>query len=187
MVNYPSASPGQLPPAYLYGHYFGFEAGGALGQVGLVTNPDGKFAVFSVVEPDGTAHNAVVAFDWKAGRFYFPVRLPARIRDHGVAWVYDHTAATWTADRCPSPFPLGWGKLAPASITAVPWSGPSGGGVLAATPGSTLCFYAPFGLSAATGSVAAADRHRRRPGGLPAGVHDGRSVGPVPGGAGAGA
>jgi len=150
-VNEPAAADGQLPPAWFYAHYFGFESGGASAQVGLVTKPDGKFAVFSVFEADGTANVAVVAFDWQAGRFYFPFVFQVSPGTWG-AWVYDATADTWTPVGALA-LPTGWGKLAPASITAVTWLGPTAGDC-AAYPRADVAVYAPFGYVGAAGSVA---------------------------------
>jgi YVTN family beta-propeller protein len=55
-ANDPVAGPGQLPAKYLYAQYFSFLNGGAVGAIGLVTDPTGKFAVVNVVEPNGTSH-----------------------------------------------------------------------------------------------------------------------------------
>ncbi len=151
-VNEPAATDGQLPPAWFYAHYFGFESGGASAQVGLVTKPDGKFAVFSVFEANGTAHNAVIAFDWTAGRFYFPFVFQVSPGTWG-AWVYDDAAGTWTPIGALT-LPAAWGKLAPASITAVTWLGPTAG-ACATYPRADVAVYAPFGYVGAAGSVAA--------------------------------
>jgi hypothetical protein len=142
-VNEPTAGDGQLPPAWFYAHYFGFEGGGGKGQVGLVTNPDGKFAVFSMVKPDGTTLDASVPFDWSAGQYYFPFVFPAG-PGAWAAWIYDDTAGTWTEIGTHT-VPPDWGRLAPASITAVSWLGPVAGDC-AAYPHADVAFYAPFGF-----------------------------------------
>jgi hypothetical protein len=151
-VNEPTAGDGQLAPAWFYAHYFGFEGGGK-GQVGLVTNPDGKFAVFSMVKPDGTTLDAAVPFDWSPGQYYFPFVFPAG-PGLWAAWIYDDTAGTWTEIGTHA-VPPDWGRLAPASITAVSWLGPVAGDC-AAYPHADVAFYAPFGFIGGVASVAGA-------------------------------
>jgi hypothetical protein len=149
----PSAADGQRAPAYFYAHYFGFASGGAVGQVGLVTNPAGKFAVFSVVESNGTTHDLSVPFPWSANRFYFPLVYQVGPGLWG-AWVYDNEAAAWTQIGVHA-LPPAWGKLAPASITAVAWVGPTAGNC-SAYPRADVADYAPFGFVGGAGSVASA-------------------------------
>jgi hypothetical protein len=150
-VNEPTAGDGQLPPAWFYAHYFGFEGGGGKGQVGLVTNPDGEFAVFSMVKPDGTTLDAAVPFDWSPGQYYFPFVFPAG-PGLWAAWIYDDTAGTWTEIGTHA-VPPDWGRLAPASITAVSWLGPVAGDC-AAYPHADVAFYAPFGFIGGVASEA---------------------------------
>jgi hypothetical protein len=150
-LNHPLAPDDQLAAAYLYAQYFGFVSGGAVGQVGLVTNPSGRFAVFSVVEQNGTAHNLSVPFDWSAEQFYFPIVTHLGGGSWGAA-VYDDAAATWTSIGTIA-LPPGWGKLAPASVTAVPWLGLAAGHC-DRYPRADVLFYPPFGFVGGIGSVA---------------------------------
>ena len=152
-VNEPRAGISELPAAWFYAHYFGFESGGGSGQVGLVTNPDGKFAVFSVVKPDGTTLDAALPYEWSAFHFYFPFVFPM---DHGMwaAWIFDNTAGTW-AQIGTHIVPQSWGRLAPASITAVSWLGPVAGDC-SMYPRADVAFYAPFGFVGGVGGVATA-------------------------------
>jgi glucose/arabinose dehydrogenase len=121
-ANAPSAGTGQLSPAYLYGHYFGFANDPALGAVGLMTDPAGTFAVFTVMEANGTPHSAAVPFNWTANRFYFPLVYQLGPGVWG-AWVYDNTAATWTPIGSLN-LPAAWGKLSSATFTIAYWYGP---------------------------------------------------------------
>ncbi|MCA1690954.1 MAG: hypothetical protein LC733_01680, partial [Actinobacteria bacterium] len=73
VVKDPAAAAGQSRATYVYGHIFDFINSTAKGSLSLVTDPAGKFALFSVREEDGTAHNALVPFEWAAGKFYFPL------------------------------------------------------------------------------------------------------------------
>ncbi|HEX6596646.1 MAG TPA: hypothetical protein VF045_06900 [Acidimicrobiales bacterium] len=117
----PTAASGQVAPAYLFAHYFGFSSGGALGAVGVLDDPAGKFAVFSVVEPDGTSHARAVAFEWTAGRLYYPFVYRLSPGTWG-AWIYDHTGGAWVPIGQLT-LPTTWGGLAPTSFTTAQWYG----------------------------------------------------------------
>jgi len=121
-TNVPTAEPGQLPPTYVYGHVFGFADSPATGTVALLRVPSGRFAVFSVIETNGTPHTAIVPFNWAPNRFYFLFVYQLSPGSWG-AWVYDHTGSTWTTIGALS-LPAGWGKLSPTSTTVVWWAGP---------------------------------------------------------------
>ncbi len=115
--------------------------------MGLSTGPAGKFAVFSVKGPDGRSYDAAVPFDWKAGRFYFPL-----VQQVGpgqwVAMVYDHTAAKWVSIGQLS-LPATWGKLAPTTFTIVGWAGGTATSC-AGYPRADLFVYPTIGYSAGT-------------------------------------
>jgi hypothetical protein len=142
---------GSIPWSYAYNQYFGFVAGGAVGQVGLFSDSTGSFAVFSVVEADGTEHNLSVPFQWRHQRFYFPFVTNLGPGSWG-AWVYDDAAATWTSIGTLA-LPADWGKLAPASVTGAPWIGATAGSC-ARYPQADVLFYPPFGFVGGVGSVA---------------------------------
>ncbi len=157
---------GQVLPAYLFSHHFGFvDGGGALGQVGLTAGPTGRIAVFSVVEPGGTEHVAAIPFDWSVGHYYFPMVYQLGPGSWG-AWVWDESAATWTEIGVLA-LPSGWGKLAPASITSVSWFGPAAGDC-SLYPLADIWFHAPFGFIGGTGSVATDTATGAGPGDCPA-------------------
>jgi YVTN family beta-propeller protein len=146
VANDPAATSGQLAPEYLYGQFFGFTGPGgldAVGVVALVTDPAGKFAAFTVVEGDGTAHSAVVPFQWTANRFYFPFVYQLSPGRWG-AWVFDHTANAWTPIGVLD-LPVGWGKLAPESVTSVVWYGETAS-ACSAYPRADVLFYRPTGF-----------------------------------------
>ena len=173
-VNEPAATDGQLPPAWFYAHYFGFESGGASAQVGLVTKPDGKFAVFSVFEANGTAHNAVIAFDWTAGRFYFPFVFQVSPGTWG-AWVYDDAAGTWTPIGALT-LPVGLGQAGPGQHHGRDLAGPHGGGLRHLPPGRCRRLR-PVRLRGSRRQRGRRDLERRRCRRVPAGVVGGRAVG----------
>ena len=149
--NDPAAGAGQAAPAYLYAQVFGFSGSTAVGAVGLLTSPAGKFAVFSARGPDGAPYDAAVPLDWKAGRFYFPLVYQLSPGVWG-AWVYDHTASTWvpigTLD-----LPSAWAKLAPTATTTAAWFGPTASSC-AAYPRAEVAFYRPTGFVGATTTAA---------------------------------
>lgn len=151
-VNDPVAGPGQLPAQYLYGQYFSFAAGGAIGVVGLTTDPAGKFAMVNVVEANGTQHLAAVPFDWKADRLYFPLVKQIGPGTLG-AWVYDYTAGTWTAIGVLQ-LPSAWGRLAPGRLTAVVWYGPVAADC-SVYPKADVFFAPPSGFFGTTAAYAA--------------------------------
>ncbi|HEX7276251.1 MAG TPA: hypothetical protein VF244_02660, partial [Acidimicrobiales bacterium] len=124
--NDPVARPGQLPPRYLHASYVtipAFTGGPALGVTGLVTQPEGKFAVLGIVDPEGVARSVGVRFDWRAGRAYYLLTVktgPASF----AASVYDNTAATWTyLGQVDLPAPVG--RMFPPHSRTV-WFGPLG-------------------------------------------------------------
>ena len=147
----PFAIRGSIPWSYAYNQYFGFVAGGAVGQVGLFSDPNGPYAVFSVVASDGTEHNLSVPFAWRQQRFYFPFVTNLGPGSWG-AWVYDDSAATWTSIGTLT-LPAAWGKLAPASVTGAPWIGALAGSC-ARYPQADVLFYPPFGFVGGVGSIA---------------------------------
>jgi hypothetical protein len=148
----PTAGTGQLPPAYLFGHYFGFvNGGGALGVIGLAAGPTGKTAVLAVVAADGTPHISAVPFDWTAGALYYPLVYQTGPGSWG-GWVLDYSANTWTHIGVLA-LPPAWGKLAPATVTAAPWFGRTAG-TCAAFPRSDVLFYPPVGYVGATVGLA---------------------------------
>ncbi len=164
-ANDPVATGGQLAPSFLYAHLFGFSASPAGGAVGLVTSEWGKFAVFSVMEPGGVPHDVAVPFEWKAGRFYFPLvhRLSAGV---WRAWVYDHTAATWVPIGTLS-LPAAWGGLSGTSTTTAAWFGPTASSC-AAYPGADLFFAPPTAFAAGATTDAALVSHASGAGECPA-------------------
>ncbi|MCA1845693.1 MAG: hypothetical protein LC792_21365, partial [Actinobacteria bacterium] len=91
-ANDPAAGAGQRAAAYLYALGFNFASSTARGAVGLASTPSGKYAVFSIVRPDGTGTSAVMPFSWSANRFYFPFVYQVSPGTWG-AWVYDHQTA----------------------------------------------------------------------------------------------
>jgi hypothetical protein len=150
-ANDPAANAGQVPPSYLYAHGFAFIGSSALGFVGLVTGPGGKYAVASVVGPDGAPHDAVVPFDWAAGRLYFPFVYRFGPRTWG-AWVYDEQAATWAPIGLLS-LPATWGKLSPTAVSAVGWTA-SPVTACSAYPRADVYIQAPLGFVGSTASQA---------------------------------
>ena len=151
-ANRPTAGPGQQPPSYLYGTYFGFADSPATGVVGLVTTGGATIAVFSVVEPDGTAHTAAVPFNWTGGRYYFT--LVHRVAP-GVwtAWVYDFASSTWVVIGQLT-LPDAWGGLSGTSTTTVSWFGPPAP-TCSAYPRADVLFAPPMGFAA--GAVTTAE------------------------------
>jgi hypothetical protein len=150
MVPYNDPAPvaGQAPASFLYASVFAFTDSSAVGFVGLVTGPAGKYAVASIVGPDGDAHNAVVPFAWSAARLYLPFVYQVSPGSWG-AWVYDDQAATWVAIGEFS-LPPAWGKLAPVTVTAAGWVGdpaPS----CAAYPNADVFIQAPIGFVGSSG------------------------------------
>ncbi|MGH9279592.1 MAG: Ig-like domain-containing protein [Acidimicrobiales bacterium] len=121
-ANDPTPTAGQVAPAYLYGLGFGFASGPARGTIGLASGPEGKTAVVSVSAPDRALQSFTVPFAWSANRLYFLFVYQLGPGSYG-AWVYDHTAATWTLIGA-LPVPAAWGKLAASSVTALGWAGP---------------------------------------------------------------
>lgn len=163
-ANDPAAAAGQLAPTYVYGHYFGFADASPLGLVGLVKSPAGKFAVFTVVEEDGTAHNAVVAFDWKANRLYFPFVHQVET-GRWAAWVYDYTVGGWVPIGAFA-LPPAWGKLAPTSITTVQWVGPTGARC-SLYPRADVLVHPPIGYRGSTSTTASLTSSGATPGDCP--------------------
>ena len=142
----PAAPPGGLAPAYLYGHRFQFTGNSpAFATIGLVTVPAGKFAVFTVREEGGRSHDAVVAFDWKPGRFYFPL---VHQLSPGVwgGWVFDHSASTWVPIGAFT-LPAAWGQLSALSTTSASWLGPTASSC-ASFPQADVYFSRPTGYAA---------------------------------------
>jgi YVTN family beta-propeller protein len=141
-ANLPAASPGRLPPSYLYRHVFGFVNSTAQGEVSLIADAGGRFAAFAVTEADGRRHAAIVPFDWAAGRFYYPFVYQVSPGAWG-AWVYDHTAGAWAPVGLLN-LPTQWGKLSPVSTTAVLWYGPPAE-TCSAFPAADVLYYPPTG------------------------------------------
>lgn len=149
--NDPTGAPGGLGPWYLYAHGFNFTANPATGVIGLVTVPGGKYAVFSVKEADGTSHDSAVAFDWKAGRFYFP--LVYQVSPGVLAgWVFDHSASTWVPIGAFT-LPPAWGALSVLGTTTAAWAGPAAASC-SAFPLADVYFYRPTGFYAGQASEA---------------------------------
>ncbi len=151
-ANDPVGVAGQVAPDYLYALGFSFAGSSARGVVGLVTTPGGKQAGISVVEADGTAHNAAVPFAWEAGRFYFPFVYQLSPGQWG-AWVYDFTAAAWTVIGVLT-LPEAWGKLSPDSYTSVGWLGDPAGSC-SGYPRAEVFAHAPTGFVGSTAVEAA--------------------------------
>ena len=150
-ANDPAPAAGQVPANYLYAFGFGFTGSSALGFVGLVTGPGGKYAVASVVGPDGGKHEAVVPLAWSAGRLYLPFVYKLGPSSWG-AWVYDDQAGTWVPIGLLS-LPATWGKLLPTSVTAVGWTG-SPAVACSAYPRADVYVQAPLGFVGSTISQA---------------------------------
>jgi hypothetical protein len=142
-VNDRSATAGQLAPSYLYALAVGFTGSSALGLVTLGTGDAGKFATFTVLEPNGTPHNAVIPFSWVPGRAYFPLVYRLGEGQWG-AWVFDHSASTWVPIGA-LVVPAASGKLGPSSLTAVLWYG-SSAPQCSAFPRADVVFSSPTGL-----------------------------------------
>ncbi|HYX44261.1 MAG TPA: VCBS repeat-containing protein, partial [Acidimicrobiales bacterium] len=164
-VNDPAAGPGQVAPAYFFGQLFGFANSSALGMVGLVTQPAGKFAVFNVVEPNGTLRSAVVPFEWRAGRFYF---LFVHQLGPGLwgAWAYDQSAASWTLLGSLS-LPPTWGKLKGQTVTALLWAGPTAASC-SAYPRADVVVHPAIGFAGGTQTTALQSGGGTNPGDCPA-------------------
>ena len=124
-ANVPAAGSGQLPPSYLYAHYFNFtQSSAALGVIGLVTSGGTKLVAFGIVDGAGTPHSVGLAFDWAANHAYYLFVAQLNPSAFG-GWVYDNTAGAWTfIGQVDLPVPLG--KIAPATVTQVIWFGPTG-------------------------------------------------------------
>lgn len=150
-ANDPAPRAGQVPASYLYAYGFGFTGSSALGFVGLVTGPDGKYAVASVVGPDGVSRDAVVPFPWAAGLLYFPFVYKLGPTTWG-AWVYDDGASTWVPIGLLS-LPATWGKLSPAAVSAVGWTGPPAA-ACSAYPRADVYIQAPLGFVGSTAAPA---------------------------------
>jgi hypothetical protein len=147
-VNDPAPVAGQQPASYLYASIFGFTDSTAVGFVGLVTGPAGKYAVASIVGPDGDARNAVMPFAWSPGRPYLPFVYQVSPGSWG-AWVYDDQASTWVAIGGFS-LPPAWGKLKPVAVTTAGWVGapaPS----CPAYPNADVFVHAPIGFVGSSG------------------------------------
>ncbi len=150
-ANDPTASAGQLPPQYLYGHSFRFAGSAASGVVGLATGSAGKLALLSVTGPDGVSHSTGIAFNWSANGFYFPFVYGAAPGVWGAS-IYDFAAATWTPIGSLG-VPAGWGKLSPVTTTMAIWYGPTAGSC-AAYPRANVAFSPPVGYIGQTASLA---------------------------------
>ena len=179
-VNVPRAGAGQLPPSYLYAHYFPFtQSPSAIGVIGLVTSAGTKLAAFGIVDGAGQAHTVGVPFDWLVGLAYYLFAAQLSPTSFG-GWVYDQTAASWTFIGQVD-LPAAIGKIAPATITQTIWFGPTGGtcrGSPGPRPTSTRPRATPAGPPPRRpGPTPWSRRH----GQLPVGDHDGASaVGPRP-------
>jgi hypothetical protein len=165
MADEPQAVAGQLAPSYLFGHYFSFPNTGVTGAVALVTQPAGKFAVFSLADPGGPPRVAAVPFDWREGGFYFLFVYQVSPGRWG-AWVYDHAAPT------PVPIgtfdvPLAWGRLSPATVTVSSWAG-AGGPRCGAYPLADVMYYPPIGFRGAATTTASLAVTDQTPGACPA-------------------
>jgi hypothetical protein len=165
IANDAAAGSGQQPASYLYGQYFTFIGSSSLGMVGLVTQPSGKFAVFSVVDPDGTQHVAAVRFNWTAGRLYFPFVYQLAPGSWG-AWVYDNSAATWVPIGLLT-LPADFGRLAPASMTLSTWVG-APAPACSSYPSADVLYYPAQGYVGGTGAVATLATSGQTPGECPA-------------------
>lgn len=102
-------------PEYAYSHTFSFlgrEPGGAiaLGSIG-----SDKVAGFATFDAAGGVQQAVMRFDWKFDRYYFPlVYQPAD--GFVAAAIYDASADTWTHVAAFA-VPIEWGRLSSTSVT----------------------------------------------------------------------
>ena len=141
----------QLAPSYVAGHYFRFMNSSALGTVALTADQNGKFALFTVVEPSGATHKKLVPFQWQANVPYFPL---VQQTAPGVwhASVLDTTAGAWRPIGQLT-LPAEWGKLSPVSVTMLPWYG-SFGESCSSYPRADVLFYPPIGFSGGTATVA---------------------------------
>ncbi|MBA3267509.1 MAG: hypothetical protein H0T70_04540 [Acidimicrobiia bacterium] len=140
--NQPTASKGQLPPQYLYGHSIRFANSSATGVVGLATGSAGNLALFGATAPDGTAYNTGIAFNWSAGGFYY-LHVDEVATNVWAAAIYDYNAGTWTAIGTLN-LPAGWGKLSPVSATMAIWYGANAQDC-AAYPRADVSFSPPIG------------------------------------------
>ena len=156
VANDPVAGTGQVAPHYVYGLGFGFSSSSAVGTVGLVVAPTGRFAVLSVRAPDGKSHDAAVRLDWRAGRLYFPFVYQLGPGVWG-GWIYDQTAGTWVAVGQLS-LPTAWGKLAPTSVTTAAWFGPPAPGC-AGYPLADVLFHPPIGYVGTASTIARLGSH----------------------------
>lgn len=157
----PSAAAGQRPPTYLYGHYFGFANATALGVVGLMTDPAGKFAILSVAEPNGPPRTAAVRFNWSEGRFYFPFVYQLGAGSWGAS-IFDASTGAWTTIGRLS-LPSQWGKLAATTVTAASWYGPLAPRC-SAYPWADVVFSPPTGYAGSTVSTAGVTASGHNPG-----------------------
>lgn len=162
-LNEPAARTGQLAASYMYGHGFSFAGSSATGVFALTTAPTGKVALLSVTGPDGRPHAAAVPFDWKAGRFYF-LFLTQVSPGVWAAFVYDHTATSWTSIGQLS-LPATWGKLSPTTSTIVGWAGATATSC-AAYPRADVLVHPTVGYNA--GTVATLAGAGNGPGSCPA-------------------
>ena len=144
-TNVPVAASGQLPPSYLYAHYFNFtQSPSALGVIGLVTSGGTKLVAFGIVDGAGTPHSVGLAFDWVANHAYYLFVAQLNPSSFG-GWVYDDTAGAWTfLGQIDLPVPLG--KIAPATVTQVIWFGPSGS-TCSVYPAADAYFHPPVGYA----------------------------------------
>jgi subtilisin-like proprotein convertase family protein len=164
-ANDPAAAPGQLAPAYFYGLGFAFAANpAAVGSVGLVTGPTGKFALLSVRGPDGTMYNAAASFDWKAGRLYYPFVYQLGTGKWG-ARIFDQTANAWVGIGVLS-LPPAWGRLWATNFTGVSWFGASAASC-SAYPRADVLFHPPMGYVGSTARTATLGGHASSPGTCP--------------------
>ena len=124
-ANVPAAASGQLPPSYLYAHYFNFtQSPSALGVIGLVTSAGTKLAAFGIVDGAGQPHSVGLPFEWGANHAYYLFAAQLSPNSFG-GWVYDNNAGAWTfLGQVDLPAPLG--KISPATVTQVIWFGPTG-------------------------------------------------------------
>ncbi|MGH9278448.1 MAG: hypothetical protein ACRD12_10150, partial [Acidimicrobiales bacterium] len=165
-VDDPVAAPGQTPPSYLYAQMVGFTNDPAIGLIGLVKGPSGKYAQLAVRHGDGHWDSVAIPFHWQANRFYFPLVYEVGPGTWG-GWVYDHTAATWS--------PIGTiqlspnaGKLRTQSFTTVVWTGPTVAGCAELSRADVL-MHPPIGYYGGwTTTVGTPDGWGEHPGGCPA-------------------
>lgn len=150
--NEPTAGPGQVAPTYLLGEAFHFAGDGSVtGVVGLATQPGGKYAVVVVEGGNDVRLGIAVPFNWRAGRFYFPLVYEVSPGVLG-AWLFDHSAGSW--------IPLGslhvpteWGRIAPASASLLQWYG-TGASDCAHYPRADVFFSPTYGFTGATSTPA---------------------------------